>query len=118
MATKKTPKKAPKAKAAAGSGPFTKSALINALVEANGDLSRKQVVAVLSALSDIGCKQLKKVGVFTVPGFAKFRVRRIAARKAERRMNPFTKQEQMYPAKPARNVVRARPVKALKEACN
>jgi hypothetical protein len=43
---------------------------------------------------------------------------RVSIRKAtpeRERLNPFTKQMQMVPAKPERRVVKAAPVKALKE---
>ncbi len=35
--------------------------------------------------------------------------------KARKGINPFTKQEQMFKAKPARNVVKVRPPKSLKD---
>jgi hypothetical protein len=36
--------------------------------------------------------------------------------KAHKGINPFTKQEQMFKAKPARKVVKVRPLKGLKDA--
>lgn len=97
---------------------LTKSALVNAIVEESGEeaaLSRKQVKAVLEALGAIAVKELKKAGIFTVPGFAKFRVVKKAATKAREGINPFTKQPITIAAKPASKAVRARPVKALKD---
>jgi hypothetical protein len=38
------------------------------------------------------------------------------ATKAHKGINPFTKQEMMFAAKPARKVVKARPMKAVKDA--
>ncbi len=108
MAGKKTASK----KAAA----LSKSGLINAVVEASGDVSRKQVKAILDALTDVGYKELKKNGIFTLPGFAKFRVVKKPATKARQGINPFTKQPMTFPAKPASKSVRARPIKAIKEA--
>ena len=99
-----------------GNAPMTKSELINALVEASDDLSRKQVKAVLEALSDVAYQQLKRTGVFVVPGFAKFTVVKKPATKARKGINPFTGEETMFKAKPARKGVRARPVKAIKDA--
>ncbi|HZO12894.1 MAG TPA: HU family DNA-binding protein [Polyangiaceae bacterium] len=99
-----------------GNAPMTKSELINALVEASDDLSRKQVKAVLEALSDVAYQQLKRTGVFVVPGFAKFTVVKKPATKARKGINPFTGEETMFKAKPARKAVRARPVKAIKDA--
>ena len=95
---------------------LSKSALINALVEETGDISRKQVKTVLEALADVAHKELKKSGIFTVPGFAKFRVVKKAATKARQGINPFTKQPQTFAAKPASKSVRARPIKAIKDA--
>jgi nucleoid DNA-binding protein len=97
-------------------GALSKSALINAVVEETGDISRKQVKTVLEALADIAHKELKKSGIFTVPGFAKFRVVKKAATKARQGINPFTKQPQTFAAKPASKSVRARPIKAIKDA--
>jgi DNA-binding protein HU-beta len=111
MAGKKT--EAKKEKKAAS---MSKSALINAVVEAAGDVSRKQVKAILEALTDVAYKELKKSGLFTMPGFAKFRVVKKPATKARQGVNPFTKQPITIPAKPASKSVRARPIKAIKEA--
>ncbi len=109
MATKKdTAKK--------GEAALTKAGLIAALVEANQGLTRKQVKDVVDSLVDIGHKQLKKAGTFTVPGFAKFTVVKKPAQKERKGINPFTGQEQIFKAKPARKVVKGRPVKAAKDA--
>jgi DNA-binding protein HU-beta len=107
MATKKTTKKI---------APMTKSGLINALVDTSGGLTRKQVKEIMDSLTLIGHKELKRNGVFTVPGFAKFTVVRKPAQKARKGTNPFTGEPMMFKAKPARKVVRARPVKAAKDA--
>jgi nucleoid DNA-binding protein len=107
MAAKKSEKKP---------GSISKSALINAVVEATGDVTRKQVKAILDALSDVAYKELKKSGVFTMPGFAKFRVVKKPATKARQGINPFTKQPTTFAAKPASKSVRARPIKAIKDA--
>jgi DNA-binding protein HU-beta len=111
MAAKKAEAKAKKA-----AGALSKSGLINALVEASGELTRKQVKAVLEALVEVGHKELKKNGLFTMPGFAKFRVVKKPATKARQGINPFTKQPIQIPAKPASKSVRARAIKAVKEA--
>jgi nucleoid DNA-binding protein len=111
MAAKKAEAKAKKA-----AGALSKSGLINALVEASGELTRKQVKAVLEALVEVGHKELKKNGLFTMPGFAKFRVVKKPATKARQGINPFTKQPITIPAKPASKSVRARAIKAVKEA--
>jgi hypothetical protein len=53
--------------------------------------------------------------VFTLPGLAKLKLVRKPATKARQGINPFTKQPQMFKAKPARNLVRIQPLKALNE---
>lgn len=108
MATKKTTKKTITA--------MTKTQLINALVDSNKELNKKQIKSVLDSLSTIGHKQLKRQGVFTVPGFAKFTVVRKPATKARKGINPFTGEPTIFKAKPARKAVRARPVKAIKDS--
>lgn len=107
-------------KAAAGGGSkkaLSKSALVQAVTDAVGEgFSRKQVKTVMETIATIGHKELKKSGIFTLPGFAKFVVVKKPARPAREGINPFTKQKQMFAAKPASKTVRARPIKAIKEA--
>src|SRR5437868_12401188 len=94
---------------------MTKSGLIEKMAE-HAELTKKDVKNVLEALTDIGYKELKKTGVFLVPGFAKFVVIKKPATKARKGTNPFTGEPMTFKAKPARKVVRARPVKAAKDA--
>ena len=61
-------------------------------------------------------KNSKKTGAFFVPGFAKFVVIKKPATKARKGINPFTKEPTIFKAKPARKIIRARPVKAVKDA--
>ena len=82
------------------------------------ELSKRDVKNVLDTLTDVGHKELKKAGIFLVPGFAKFVVVKKPATKARKGVNPFTGEEMMFKAKPAHNVVRARPLKALKDLVN
>ena len=113
MAAKKTA-------AAAGGGSkktMSKSGLIQAISEAVGEeLSRKQVKTVIESLINVGHRELKKSGVFTLPGFAKFRVVKKPATKARQGINPFTKAPTTFAAKPASKSVRARPIKSIKDA--
>jgi DNA-binding protein HU-beta len=96
---------------------LSKSDLISKLTEEQGDkLSRKDVKGVLEALCSVGYKELKKTGIFLVPGFAKFVVIKKPATKERKGINPFTKEPTVFKAKPARKIVRARPVKAAKDA--
>jgi nucleoid DNA-binding protein len=96
---------------------LSKSALIQAVVEKLGeDVSRKDVKSVLEALTEIGHKELKKIGLFVLPGFAKFVVVKKPARPARKGINPFTKEPTVFAAKPASKTVRARAIKAIKDA--
>ncbi len=94
----------------------TKSEIITSIA-ATTELSRKQVASVFDALSgQIQAAFGKKgPGVFVVPGLMKVMVIVKHATKARKGINPFTKQEQMFKAKPARKVIKVRPLKALKD---
>jgi nucleoid DNA-binding protein len=98
------------------SKPMSKSDVLNALAQ-ESELSRKQVATVLDALSGLISKSVGKKGpgVFAVPGLMKITVIHKKATPARKGINPFTKQEQMFKAKPARNVVKIRPLKSLKD---
>jgi hypothetical protein len=52
---------------------------------------------------------------FAIPGLMKITVIQKPATKAHMGINPFTKMEQMFKAKPARRVVKVRPLRALKD---
>jgi len=94
----------------------SKSQLYANLAESAG-LSRKQVASVLDGLAkEIAVTFKKKIPDFTIPGLAKVTVIRKPATKAGTRANPFKPGEMMeVKAKPARNVVKVRALKALKE---
>ncbi|EKS39816.1 MAG: nucleoid DNA-binding protein [Afipia broomeae] len=94
---------------------LTKSQLIEKIATEN-EIAKKDVKGVLETLASIGYKELKKSGVFLLPGFAKFVVIKKPATKARKGTNPFTGEPMTFKAKPARKIVRARPVKAAKDA--
>lgn len=96
--------------------PMTKSEILAKIAEST-ELSRKQVASVFEALSGLIKTNVGKKGpgLFVVPGLMKIIVVTKPAVKAHKGINPFTKQEQMFKAKPARRVVRIRPMKALKD---
>jgi DNA-binding protein HU-beta len=71
---------------------------------------------VLEALATVGYQEMKKTGEFMLPGFAKFVVVKKPATKARKGINPFTKEPTVFKAKPARKVLKVRPVKAAKDA--
>jgi DNA-binding protein HU-beta len=96
---------------------LSKSEVVQRITELHSDqLTRRDVKNVIESLATIGYKELKKTGAFLVPGFAKFVVIKKPATKARKGINPFTKEPTVFKAKPARKVVRARPVKAAKDA--
>jgi nucleoid DNA-binding protein len=96
--------------------PATKSEILSNIAEAT-KLSRKQVASVFDALSG----QIKTAvgkkgpGVFALPGLMKVVVIHKPATPERKGINPFTKQEQLFAAKPARKVIKVRPLKALKD---
>lgn len=97
--------------------PPTKSEIYATIVEDTG-LTRKDVAAVFDSLN----AQIKKslggrgaAGMFTIPGLLKMRVVKKPAKKARKGVNPFTGEEMMFKAKPASKVVKAAPLKALKD---
>jgi nucleoid DNA-binding protein len=96
--------------------PANKAVVYTALAETTG-LGKKEVAAVFSALGTLIAKELGKKGPgqFVLPGLLKLKVVRKPATKARSRTNPFTGAPMTIPAKPARDVVRALPLKALKE---
>lgn len=95
---------------------MTKSALYQEIANST-KLTRKQVSDVFDALAKLVTRELGKKGPgsFTLPGMAKLKLKRKPATKARQGINPFTKEPQMFKAKPARNTVSIRPLKALNE---
>ena len=110
MAAKKAAKKAVPAK------PMTKTEILTELAEGTG-LSKKEVTSVLDGIGTLIGKSLGKrgPGVFNLPGLMKVKVIRKPATKARKGINPFTKEPTVFKAKPARNVVKILPLKALKD---
>jgi DNA-binding protein HU-beta len=94
---------------------MSKSELIQKIAD-DLSLSKKDVKAVIEHLSAVGYKEMKKAGEFLVPGFAKFIVVKKPATKARAGINPFTKEPTVFKAKPARKMLKVRPVKAAKDA--
>ena len=94
----------------------TKSEILSNIAEAT-KLSRKQVASVFDALSgQIKAAVGKKgPGAFALPGLMKIMVVNKPATPERKGINPFTKLEQVFKAKPARKVVKVRPLKALKD---
>ncbi len=96
--------------------PMTKTAMLEQIA-GNTGLTKKQASSVLDELAILIESHLKKgaVGQFTLPGLMKIEVRRKPATKARKGINPFTGEETTFKAKPARNVVKIRPLKGIKD---
>ena len=94
----------------------SKSEVLNSLAAAT-NLSRKEVGAVLDALtSEIGKSLGKKgVGVYQIPGLCKIVRKQNPAKPAREGINPATGEEIMIKAKPASTAVKVRPLKNLKD---
>ena len=96
---------------------LTKSQIIQAIADAHKEkLARRDVARVIESLATVGHKELKKNGLFVLPGFAKFVVVKKPATKERPGINPFTKEAITIKAKPARKVLKARPLKAAKDS--
>merc|ERR1711987_32416 len=93
-------------------GPMGKGALAEAIA-GECELKRKQASQILESLGRIPTEQVKSNGVFTIPGLARIKTRRKPATKAGKR-EIFGKVV-MVKAKPAKTVVKAFPVAALKK---
>jgi nucleoid DNA-binding protein len=95
---------------------MSKSDVISGIAEST-DLTKKQVNQVFDSMAGQIKKSLGRngPGAYTVPGLMKIVVVRKPATKARKGINPFTGEETMFKAKPARNVVKIRPLKSLKD---
>jgi len=96
--------------------PMTKSEIVSGIAEAT-ELTRKQVGSVFEAMTGQIQKSLgsRGPGTYTVPGLMKLMVIRKPATPARKGINPYTGEETMFKAKPARNIVKIRPLKNLKD---
>merc|ERR1719454_91341 len=99
-------------KKGAGAKAMTKGALLKAIATEQG-LKTKACSNVLNSLVTVATKEVKKAGVFTIPGVCRIKTRTKPATKACVRMM-FGKETKVK-AKPAKTVVKAFPVAALKK---
>ena len=112
----KAAKVAPKVKRVApASKPRSKGEFYTTIAE-QMEMPRKQIASVFDAMGRVLAADLGKggPGLVNVAGLMKVTVVRKPATKARKGINPFTKQEVMFKAKPARNVIKVRPLKSLK----
>ncbi|GDX98777.1 hypothetical protein LBMAG48_11810 [Phycisphaerae bacterium] len=121
MAKKAAPaaKAAPKpTKLTAAAKPRKKSELFTIIADHAG-ISRKQVAGVFDAMGKVMAVDLAKPAagkpkMFVVPGMMRIKAEFKAAVPARKGIDPFTKTEKMFKAKPASTRLKIRPLKALK----
>ena len=96
--------------------PPTKTEVYSSIAESTG-VSKRDVSGVFDALNDQIQKALTGRGPksFTIPGLCKIVVQNKPATKEREGINPFTGEKTTFKAKPARNVVKIRPLKKLKD---
>ena len=94
---------------------MSKTEMVEALASESG-LEKKQVNAVLDALTNLAYRELKADREVTIPGLVKLTTVRKDAVPEREGINPFTKEKTTFKAKPARTVVKPRPLKGLKDA--
>lgn len=96
---------------------MSKSEFVAALAEKTG-LSKKQAAETLEAINALVAHQLgtKGPGEVILPGLLKLSVVTKPATPEHEGINPFTKAPTVFKAKPARKVVKVRPLKSLKDA--
>merc|ERR1712097_43082 len=102
--------KAMKAMKASGKA-MTKGALVKTLAEQH-EMKTKACSGLLESLATLATTEVKKNGIFTIPGLCRIKTRVKPATKAGKRM--AFGQEVNVKAKPARTIVKAFPVAALK----
>ena len=96
---------------------FNKSSLVAHLSESSG-VDSKSVKAVLAALESAMLSSVHKKGLgsFTLPGLLKVNVINVPAKKKRTGLDPFTKVERVFAAKPASVKIKTRALKKLKDA--
>lgn len=119
-ANKKAVKAAP-AKAVVAVKPiktaFNKTSLMTHLADQAG-IEVKAVKAILASLEAtiLASVNKKGLGSFTLPGLLKVNVINVPAKKKRKGIDPFTKVERVFAAKPATVKIKTRALKKLKDA--
>ena len=96
---------------------MSKSQFVTVMAEKSG-LNKNQAESALDAINAIVAQELGKSGPgeVLIPGLLKLNVVDKPATSQHEGVNPFTKEPMIYKAKPARKVIKARPLKSLKDA--
>ena len=119
--TKAAPAKKTATKTAAAPKPIketmTKTGLVAHIAEVSA-VAAKDVRAVMAALEGAihGSVSKKGAGEFVLPGILKITSVKVAAKPKRKGINPFTKEEVWFAAKPASTKLKVRPLKKLKDA--
>ena len=87
-----------------------------AAISAKPGSSKREAEDFLAALNSVVMEELKASGQVTIPGLLKLKLSERAAQPERPGKNPFTGEPIIIKAKPARRVVKAAPIKALKDA--
>merc|ERR1711982_275738 len=91
---------------AMGKGAFT------AALAAEHEMKTKQVSGIINSLVSVATTEVKKNGIFTIPGVCRIKTRVKPASKAGKKV--IFGKEVVVKAKPAKTIVKAYPVAALK----
>jgi len=104
------------AKKSAISAPLNKSQILADISTTTG-IAKRDVGKVVEELASVIERHIGKKGPgqFTLPGLFKIKTIRKPATKARKGINPFTKEEVTFKAKPARIVIKIRPLKKMKD---
>merc|ERR1739849_27523 len=97
----------------AGARPMTKGGLAEAIVASGVEIKKAEAAKIIDSLAVIATKEVKSAGKFVLPGLCMIKTRQKPATKAGKR-EVFGK-VMMVKAKPARTVVKAFAVAALKK---
>jgi nucleoid DNA-binding protein len=103
-------------KSASIASPLNKSQILADISTTTG-IAKRDVGKVVEELAGVIERHIGKKGPgqFTLPGLFKIKTIRKPATKARKGINPFTKEEVTFKAKPARTVIKIRPLKKLKD---
>merc|ERR1712007_71033 len=94
-----------------GARAMSKGAIADKLATTH-ELKKSVVTKLLGTLAEVGAAEVKKTGLFTIPGLARIKTKRKPATKAGKKM--MFGAEVVVKAKPAKTVVKAFPAAALK----
>jgi hypothetical protein len=117
---KKAAKAAP-AKAPAAAKPITSAFNRTSLIAHLAEMAAVELKAVRAVIASLEATILasvhkKGLGSFTLPGLLKVNVINVPAKKKRTGIDPFTKQERVFAAKPATVKIKTRALKKLKDA--